>query len=103
MRGRELEKWSGYRPPRRMRDAEVWCEARADEFLGFGSASSTLEEPREEPSDNLCNVFNEYFLEVRSGMVVNVPRLSQDYRLPAPTMSSGGVSPIPRTCLQPLY
>ena len=42
-----------------MRDTEVGCKACADEFRGFGSARSTLEESQKESGNHLCNGLNE--------------------------------------------
>ena len=61
----KLKEWSGQRPTRRMRDAEVGREARADEFRGFGSTRFTLEESQEEPGDHLRNGFSvKYFFSL---------------------------------------
>ena len=90
-----------------MCDAEVGCEAYADELCGFGSARFALEEPQEESGDDLCSGFHVdtllFFIEAGNSVDANVPQLPRDCRLPTPTMSSEGASPIPQTCLQPPY
>ena len=60
-----------------MRDAEVGCEACADEFHGFGSARFALEESQKKPGDYLRDsppdkYFLSLFIKLRTGARTSV-------------------------------